>query len=62
MSAETRTRKMWVIVDKYLDRDAQLYNALDGALYRTKPIPSQRWLKTVRVVVTITAIVKERAK
>lgn len=46
-------RKMWVLVDKELDQDAQLYQALDGRLYVTKPIPAHPWLKPVRVAVTI---------
>jgi len=44
---------MWVLIDKDLDRLAQLYGALDGGLFPTKPTPSFKWSKPVRVVVTI---------
>lgn len=50
-------RAMWVLIDKEL-HDEQLYYTLDGGLYKTKPIPAHKWLKPVRVMVTIAAVEK----
>lgn len=48
------TRKMWALVDTEIpNRDAQLYAALDGRLFSTRPIPAHPWLKAVRVVIEI---------
>lgn len=51
-------RTMWVLVDKEVPNDEQLYYALDGRLHTTKPIPAHKWLKPVRVMVKIEEVVK----
>ena len=53
--SKTRTRKMWVLVDPDEDIPAQLYGKIDGGLHVTRPRPAFKWLKPIRVVVTIRA-------
>lgn len=54
------TRKMWVLIDKDEDRENELAAALDGGLHTTKPIPAHKWLKPVRVIVTIKEVTRGR--
>lgn len=50
-------RAMWVLIDPE-EHAEQLYYKLDGGLHTTKPIPAFKWLKPVRVMVTIKVVDK----